>query len=121
MDRQLTKVGVGEFAATAPANPGIDLEGLFPVALLALFGVAAGFGHYPVQLSRVARCHNVLLLPRRRRAGQRHGSRTTGLDAEHATAVTRPDILTCRAQLGGCADRKSTRLNSSHRCISYAV
>src|SRR5437764_1495092 len=23
--------------------------------------------------------------------------------------------------IGGCSDRKSTRLNSSHRCISYAV
>src|SRR5436189_4820393 len=26
-----------------------------------------------------------------------------------------------RAKVGGIGDRKSTRLNSSHRCISYAV
>jgi hypothetical protein len=39
MDRQLTQVGVSEFAATAPADPWIDLEGMFPVALLAFFGV----------------------------------------------------------------------------------
>src|SRR5437879_12342462 len=30
---------------------------------------------------------------------------------------------TCRSRWGSCraGDRKSTRLNSSHRCISYAV
>src|SRR5437762_10770423 len=33
----------------------------------------------------------------------------------HITGSRKIDILTCPA------DRKSTRLNSSHRCISYAV
>ena len=45
MDRQLTQVGVGEFAGAAAADPGIDLEGLFPVALLALFGGPASLGN----------------------------------------------------------------------------
>ncbi len=62
MDRQLTQVGVGEFAATAAADPRIDLESLFSVAWLALFGVAARFRHYPVQLARVARCHAAPLI-----------------------------------------------------------
>src|SRR5437762_7435023 len=30
-------------------------------------------------------------------------------------------LLTTAVQLPGVEDRKSTRLNSSHRCISYAV
>src|ERR1700694_4636902 len=60
MDRQLTKVGVGEFAGAAAAYPWIDLEGLFPVALLALFGGAASLRNYPVQLVRIARLHSVL-------------------------------------------------------------
>src|SRR5437762_5189949 len=35
----------------------------------------------------------------------------------HRSAMSR----TSRCGAGGCSDRKSTRLNSSHRCISYAV
>src|SRR5437762_7531190 len=34
---------------------------------------------------------------------------------------TRPGPDTTRSQLTWSQDRKSTRLNSSHRCISYAV
>src|ERR1700682_919209 len=59
MDRQLAQVGGGEFAGTAAADPWIDLEGLLPVALLALVGDAASLGDYPVQLVRVARFHAV--------------------------------------------------------------
>src|ERR1700682_3470264 len=59
MDRQLAQIGVGEFAGTAAADPRIDLERLFPVALLAFFGGAACLGDYPVPLVRVARFHAV--------------------------------------------------------------
>ena len=44
VDRELTQVGVSEFAAAAATDPRIDLEGLLPVALLALFGVATSLG-----------------------------------------------------------------------------
>src|SRR5437762_13680682 len=40
------------------------------------------------------------------------------LDRLHATAA--PVVLNGPIR-GGIPDRKSTRLNSSHRCISYAV
>jgi hypothetical protein len=36
VDRQLTQVGASEFAGAAAADPWVDLESLFPVALLAL-------------------------------------------------------------------------------------
>src|ERR1017187_6520039 len=36
---------------------------------------------------------------------------------EHTSELQSPMYLVC----GFCFDRKSTRLNSSHRCISYAV
>ena len=70
MDRQLTQVGVGEFAGAAAADPRIDLERLFPVALLALFGGTASLGYYPVQLVRVARFHNALCTSLRRYAAR---------------------------------------------------
>src|SRR5437762_5711015 len=35
--------------------------------------------------------------------------------------VLRPEPLDAAATAGAVQDRKSTRLNSSHRCISYAV
>src|SRR5437764_5848833 len=37
------------------------------------------------------------------------------------TPDTSPEVLTVATSEGKSADRKSTRLNSSHRCISYAV
>src|SRR5437879_10506737 len=38
--------------------------------------------------------------------------------AEYDSKITRPLLEACAV---ACKDRKSTRLNSSHRCISYAV
>src|SRR5512138_18904 len=60
MDRQFTQVGVRKFAATAAADPRIYFERLVPVAPLALFGVAASLGQYPVELGRVTRGHTAL-------------------------------------------------------------
>src|SRR6202142_4726716 len=41
----------------------------------------------------------------------------------HTSELQSPTNLVCRLLLGvqTCADRKSTRLNSSHQLISYAV
>ena len=58
MDRQLAQVGAGEFARAAAADPGIDLERLFAIALPARLGVAASLGQYPVELSRIACFHS---------------------------------------------------------------
>src|SRR5262249_43448073 len=58
---QLAQVLVGELAAAAPADPGVDLERLLAVAALALRGVAAGFGEDAVQLAGVACGHNPIL------------------------------------------------------------
>src|SRR5437879_13313417 len=41
-------------------------------------------------------------------------------DPDHSLSAGRARCGACRG-LAGVADRKSTRLNSSHRCISYAV
>jgi len=57
MNRQLTKVGVCEFAAAAAADPRIDLERLLSVALFAHCGGTARLGHYAVQFVRVFRFH----------------------------------------------------------------
>src|SRR5437762_4797519 len=42
-------------------------------------------------------------------------------DKAFARGVNRDDIVRGAEELGMSLDRKSTRLNSSHRCISYAV
>src|SRR5207245_9103781 len=44
-----------------------------------------------------------------------HGLRTLRCQGDHYTMLTSPDAVTL------VADRKSTRLNSSHGSISYAV
>src|SRR5437763_10216655 len=47
-----------------------------------------------------------------------------GLRVDRRAAATIDDRQPAQALIGGgenLADRKSTRLNSSHRCISYAV
>ena len=49
MDREFVKIRAGEFAAAAPADPGIELERLFPVALLALLSFAPGRSDDTVQ------------------------------------------------------------------------
>src|SRR5437762_10345872 len=54
--------------------------------------------------------------PHRPRAIQDHGA-GAGADGGRADQRRDPDGVAGRAVL----DRKSTRLNSSHRCISYAV
>jgi len=43
MHRQLAQVGAGEFARAAAADPGVDLQRLLAVGLLAPLGGAAGF------------------------------------------------------------------------------
>src|SRR5436189_3612564 len=43
------------------------------------------------------------------------------LDAAPATADPASDALSPTQSAASSRDRKSTRLNSSHRCISYAV
>src|SRR5437879_9734405 len=48
------------------------------------------------------------------------GTVMTGKVAISVTTAAAPDS-SCRANHGKLSDRKSTRLNSSHRCISYAV
>src|SRR5437762_8045898 len=44
-----------------------------------------------------------------------------GQDHPKQSANAHADIRGVRDCVRGCRDRKSTRLNSSHRCISYAV
>src|SRR5437879_10562836 len=44
-----------------------------------------------------------------------------GFSMMHQNARDRVFPLTLRHRVGTLLDRKSTRLNSSHRCISYAV
>src|SRR4051812_49922815 len=57
--------------------------------------------------------------PGRRRARAGRGGGGNGLSTRHAR--DRPEgVQTLRAHRGG-GDRKSTRLNSSHMSISYAV
>jgi hypothetical protein len=60
MNRQLAKVGVCEFTSAATADPRIDLERLFAVALFAFFGGTAGLDHYAVEFVRVCRFHAVI-------------------------------------------------------------
>ena len=60
MNRQFTQVGAGEFPRAAPADPRIEFQRLFPVALAARFGAAASIGEDAVQLARVVRAHGVL-------------------------------------------------------------
>ena len=36
-------------------------------------------------------------------------------------SITKPMNVLVASEYSGTVDRKSTRLNSSHRCISYAV
>ena len=51
--RQFAQIAVGEFARAAAADPGVDLQRLFAVALFALRCGAAGLGDDAVELSRV--------------------------------------------------------------------
>src|SRR3712207_8209023 len=57
-------------------------------------------------------------LPRRRRALPVHDARQT---AHEQLALERRADRSCDADRGDVVDRKSTRLNSSHANISYAV
>src|ERR1022692_930871 len=88
MDRQFAQVSVGEFATAAAADPGIDLEGLFPVALRAFFSVAAGLGHYPVQLARVARFHTALCNSLRGESPSSPGSRSSKRGVQRCSVRT---------------------------------
>src|SRR5437762_10477876 len=58
--------------------------------------------------------------PSKRRAGQRPGGcgEDLGRVAARQQTIGRQQVVQARRRL---KDRKSTRLNSSHRCISYAV
>src|SRR5206468_12835742 len=63
------------------------------------------------------------LPPRRRpdRGADSSPKPTTRFDADRAAAADPRDGLERRRQPAGTRDRKSTRLNSSHDQISYAV
>src|SRR5437764_6054128 len=60
-------------------------------------------------------------LPISRRHGCDSGWRTRYSGAATVTGATRSGATADRVAPVTVADRKSTRLNSSHRCISYAV
>src|SRR5437764_8612086 len=62
--------------------------------------------------------YTTLFRSRRRARERRHGN-GAALRAALDASRTQP----CRSESGAApdSDRKSTRLNSSHRCISYAV
>jgi len=62
MDGELSQVGTGELARASAANPRIDLQRLFPVALLARFGTAASIGEDAIQLAWVFPAHRVSVL-----------------------------------------------------------
>src|SRR5258708_1468514 len=47
--------------------------------------------------------------------------RSTGFNAVHAAVLAGKPALVMAMTLRGAEDRKSTRLNSSHQIISYAV
>src|SRR5690606_14939332 len=49
VDGQFPQVGAGELPGAAGADPGVELQGLLPVALLPLFDVVALFRQYPVE------------------------------------------------------------------------
>ena len=53
MDCQFAKVGAGEFAGAATADPRIDYERLLAVALFALCSSAASVRHDTIQFVRV--------------------------------------------------------------------
>src|SRR5437762_7373021 len=80
-----------------------------PVLIVALFQLAAGPAPAP---ARAAATVVEYLLPRPRAF-------------PHDPAVGRDGIVwytdQANSYIGRLEDRKSTRLNSSHRCISYAV
>ena len=50
MDRELAKFLALEFAPTARADPGVNLERLLPITLLSLLAAAAGLSDNPVHL-----------------------------------------------------------------------
>ena len=54
---QLTQIDVGESAGATAADPGVDLERAFAVALAAGVGVAAGIGDDAVELAGVLGAH----------------------------------------------------------------
>src|SRR2546430_7206235 len=61
-------------------------------------------------------CRPLAVLDRSRRDGHRHRRPSAGRLDRHAQAAVRESRALPR-----CGDRKSTRLNSSHSQISYAV
>ena len=56
---QFSQVGARELAGAAPADPGIDLQRLLPVAELARLGRSAGFRHDAVQFAGVTCAHEI--------------------------------------------------------------
>src|SRR5437879_403643 len=70
VDGQLAHGGARELARAAPTDPGVDLQRPFPVAALALLGVAAGAGGEAVELARVA-CAHASAAPRTKRFDHR--------------------------------------------------
>src|SRR5260221_4759385 len=57
VDGQFAHVGARELAGAAPADPGVDLQRLLPVAAFAFLGGAAGVGDDAVELAGVACAH----------------------------------------------------------------
>src|SRR5262247_72738 len=57
VDGEFANVRARELAAAAPADPGIELERLFPIAALALLSSATGFGDDAVQFARTTCAH----------------------------------------------------------------
>ena len=49
MNRQFAQIGAGEFACATAADPGVYLQGLFAVALVALFGAISSIGDDAIQ------------------------------------------------------------------------
>src|SRR5437879_8123783 len=58
---------------------------------------------------------------RSRDLGQHALLRTRGLERQHGLNLFADTVSQLKCNAAFQADRKSTRLNSSHRCISYAV
>src|SRR5437762_7249976 len=55
------------------------------------------------------------------RVAGRKGGEAVSRDRAHMSAIGREGGHSRGRSRGSVSDRKSTRLNSSHRCISYAV
>lgn len=57
MDGQFPEIAMCEFSTTTTANPGVQFESTFSIALFALVASLSGFKNYPVETTMINRGH----------------------------------------------------------------